>query len=382
MDKVYDYTLVMAWYDVREKENNPLRTVNDNKEFCLLDKYIEKSRNLMEKECPLIMFIEPRFEEIFWKIRPAHLHHITRLIPKDFDDLYRYSDLFPKFSENYLKNPVQNLHKEKFTPLYNFVVNQKVEWVREAILWNPFNTERFGWADIRLHDIDMDEFNQIFAHFPEDRVIITQSWYTNPDEVVDRYHWYIGTRGKVCAGFFAGYIKPLLKFCELCRKEFENSINIGCAVTDEMIYSVVVAENLNLFEPHIGDYGDVLHNIICNRNNTWFSVNYLNWAYNNGHHYYTHKICENLRKGIFEHNIGVGQSEIHKIWFYNYVACYWLNKRDTCLEILEEYYDLLLNNEPQRNYVASIWSFFKSMIDYMHNSELMSKYESFFEKIE
>jgi hypothetical protein len=368
----------MAWYDVRERENNPLKDVQHNNEFVIAEDYIEKSRTFIEKEYPLIIFTEPRYEKTFWKIRPQHLHNITRVIVKDYEDLYDYKTQFPRFTENFQRNPVQNLHKEKFTALYNFVVNQKVEFIHESITWNPFNTERFGWMDLRLYDMPITEIDDIFAHFPEDRVVITQQWYTEPDQVKDRYNWFKATRGKVCAGFFAGYKESLIKFCELCRKEFKNAIDIGTAPTDEMIYSVVVSENLHLFEPHVGDYPDVLHNVVYNRHNAYYTMNYFNWAFNKGHHYYTHRIAENLRGAYYHNTIGYGCVDLHKVWYYNFVACLSLDKRDYCVKLLEEYYGILEEKEEQRNYVKGLWSEFKNNIVYLEDAEIMRKYDAMF----
>lgn len=370
-----NYTIIMAWYNVREKEQNPLKDIRHNNEFVIADDYIHQSRIFIEKEFPLIIFVEPKYVDTFWKIRPTHLHSITRVIAKDYEELYGYNALFSRFSQNFETNAVQNLHKEKFTPLYNFVVNQKVEFVREAIQWNPFNSEKFGWMDLRLYDMSIGEIDQIFEHFPEDRVIITQSWYTDPHEVTNRYNWFQLTRGRVCAGFFAGFKNSLLKFGELCRHELKNAIDIGSAPTDEMIYAVVVAENLNLFEPHMGDYPDVLHNIIYNRANAFYTVNYLHWAFKNNHFYYVHRICENLRKAYFHSTIGYSCLDLHNVWYYNLVACRKIDKHSYCCELLEEYLKILLENENQKQFFCNIWNDFK-LIFVEGDHELLVKYEN------
>jgi hypothetical protein len=366
---IYDYTVVMAWYNVREKEQNPLRNTQHNNEFVITEDYIKQSRIFIEKEYPLVIFVEPGYEQTFWDIRPRHLHHITRIITKDYDELYGYSALFPRFSQNFAENPVENLHREKFTALYNFIVNQKVEFVREVVQWNPFQTPKFGWMDLRLHDISVGEINDIFRHFPEDRILITQSWFTESYQVADRREWFRVTRGKVCAGFFAGYAGALMKFCERCRRELINAVEIGTAPTDEMIYSVVVAENLDAFEPNIGDYPDVLHNILYNRANAFYTMNYLNWAYERGHWYYVDKICENLREAYHKNTVGFGCEDLHKVWYYNLAACLNLEKKH---ELLEDYFDILKANDKQREYFVGVCDKFKENL--MINDEVWKKY--------
>jgi hypothetical protein len=337
----YDYTIVMAWFNIREKEENPLRNIQHNNEFVISEDYMKQSRIFIEKAMPLVIFVEKGYESIFWQIRPTSFHSITRVISKDYSELYGYCELFPQFQYNHMHNPIENLHKEKFTALYNFVINQKVEFVKEAIAWNPFNTPKFGWMDLRLHDIPVGEIDQIFLHFPEDRMLITQSWYpSNASDVANRYEWFKATRGKVCAGFFAGYKDTILKFCDLCRIELVNAVNIGRAPTDEMIYSVVVAENLDMFEPHIGDYPDVLHNILYNRANAFFTMNYFCWAYERGYHYYVHRIAENLKGAYYHKTIGFSREDLYKVWYYNYVACFHLGRMEYCVCLREEYLEI------------------------------------------
>lgn len=342
----YDYTIVMAWFNVREKEENPLRHIQHNNEFVIAEDYMIQSRVFIEKAIPLVIFVEKGYESIFWQIRPTPLHPITRVIVKEYDELYGYGALFNRFQHNHAHNPVENLHKEKFTALYNFIINQKVEFVKEAIQWNPFNTPKFGWMDLRLHDIPTTEIDKIFWHFPQDRVLITQTWYPgNASDVANRYDWFRATRGRVCAGFFAGYNDTMLKFCELCRKELVNAVAIGRAPTDEMIYSVVVAENLDMFEPHIGDYPDVLHNILYNRANAFYTMNYLCWAYERGYHYYVHRIAENLKGAYYHNTIGFSKEDLYNVWYYNYVACFHLGNVEYCGILMDEYLGILAGME-------------------------------------
>jgi hypothetical protein len=133
--------------------------------------------------------------------------------------------------------------------------------------------------DMRLHvvyDMSVEETIEIFNEIPEDRVLITQCSYTHTNEIGDRRGFYEWTRGKVAAGVFLGSRDALLKFCELCRQELLVSISEGLCPTDEMIYSVVIARNNGLIEPHIGDYSDVLRNMSYNRGSTHLAINFLN----------------------------------------------------------------------------------------------------------
>jgi hypothetical protein len=139
-------------------------------------------------------------------------------------------------------------------------------------------------------------------------------------------------------------------------------VDIGTAPTDEMIYSVVVAENLDLFEPHMGDYPDVLHNILYNRANAFYTMNYFLWAFTRGHYYYVHRIAENLRSAYHHRTVGFSREDLHKVWYYNLVACANLAKEEFFCKLLDEYLGILTENDDQKEFVCMIWMDFRESL--------------------
>lgn len=88
MNKIqYDYTIVTAWYDVREKENHPLKDKGSNDYFCSMDWYFESAKQLFNKPFPMVIYTEPRFKELILSARPPPLHSMTRFIFKDYEEL-------------------------------------------------------------------------------------------------------------------------------------------------------------------------------------------------------------------------------------------------------------------------------------------------------
>jgi hypothetical protein len=245
---------------------------------------------------------------------------------------------------------------------------------------NPFSTSAFGWMDMRLHvvyDMSVQETIEIFNSIPKDRVLITQCSYTHPNEIEDRRGFYEWTRGKVAAGVFLGEATALLQFCHLCREELLISISEGLCPTDEMVYSVVIARNNHLFEPHIGDYCDVLRNISYNRGSTHLTINFLNRSFQEGNHYFTYKVAENLRKGVLQDAIHPSMEQVYNIWYYNYVANFWLGNREYCKTILYELYSLGSKWEDLGNHIRKIRGFLLSMIDYLHDEDIIEKFREF-----
>jgi len=374
-----DYTIVTAWYDVREKEQHHLKDIDENGHYCIPDHYFNSAKLLFNKHFPMVIFTEERYKQRILDLRPEGFIDKTVIIIKEFEDLYLF-DKYEKFLENHNQNPIRNLDNEKFTALYKFIINQKVEFVRETIEINPFSSDKFAWMDMRLHcvyDMSVEETTDIFNKIPKDRILITQCSYTHPGEIGERHAFYEWTRGKVAAGVFIGYKEPVLKFCELCREELLSSISENLAPTDEMIYSTVIARNNDLVEPHIGDYSDVLRNLSYNRGSTYLTVNFLNKSFSEGNHYFTYKTAESLRIGYQKKAIDLSIDTIYSVYYYNYVANYWLNQKDNCKIILLELYDLGFQNINLKNHISEKIDFLLSMIEYLHDEEIMEKFRVF-----
>ncbi len=374
-----DYTIVSAWYDIRNKEDNPLKEDTEMKFFCTNDHYFSSSKEFFNKPFPLIIFTEPKYEEKIWDSRPKDLHPLTRVIVRDYDQLSQYS-LFSKYEENHKNNVIWNLKGEKFTALYKFMVSQKPDFVKQAVMMNPFNTSKFAWMDMRLHcvyNMSIDETNRSFMDMTKDRVKIMQMAYTLPNEIENRSYFYSCTRGKVAAGFFGGYAKPLIEFANLCKEELEYCSNNGFAPSDEMLFSYVIGKHPNLFDPYFGDYSSVLRNQLYVRENSYLASKFLEVSYERGNHFYTVKASESLRIAYLKKELDLSAKDIHDIWYYGYVANYWLNNRDKCTSLLEELYDIACVRKDLADYIGSVFDFFKYMISYIGNDTLVNKFDRF-----
>jgi len=374
-----DYTIVTAWYDVREKENHPQKDDTSNQFFCSPQWYFDSAKLLFEKPFPMVIFTEPKYKAQILEARPHNLHNITRFIYRDYEELANFT-YFKSYEENHQKNKIQNVTQEKFTALYKFIVNQKVNFVKDTIMMNPFQTEKFAWMDMRLHcvyDMSLEETTQVMKNIQEDKVKLMQMSFTAPQEIYGRHDFYSWTRGKVAAGFFGGAREPLLKFIDLCQKELIQSIKEEMAPTDEMIYSYVIAHNSNLFDPYIGDYGFCLKNLLRTRGSTHLVFPFLQKSFDKGLHVYTQTICNSLRSAYKASELQLSAEDVHKTWYYNYVAHFWLQKRDECYVILNEYYEIAKEREDVRNHIKNSLDFLQSMIQYMGDENLTNKFNEF-----
>ena len=370
-----DYTIVTAWYDVREKENHPNKHDTSNAFFCSMEWYFDSAKLLFNKPFPMVIFTEPRFKEFILSARPAEYHSITRIIYRDYEELAYYS-LFKKYEENHHKHKIHNLTQEKFTPLYKFIVNQKTSFVKDVILMNPFQTTRFAWMDMRLHsvyDMTVEETTEAMENIPDSRVKLMQMSPTTTAETRCRGGFYSYTRGKCAAGFFGGSREALLTFCDLCQKEFLQAIDAEMAPTDEMIYSYVIAHHPDLFEPYVGEYCDCLRNLHKARGSHHLVLPFLQRSFDSGKHDYTIAVSGGLRRAFLAGEIELSAENIHKTWYYSYVAHFWRQRRDSCRELLHEYFDIAKRRGDVAEHIRGCIGFLRDMVGYMEETDLVDR---------
>lgn len=373
------YTIVTAWYNVREKENHKLKDTTKNGYFVCENDYFESAKLFFEKPLNMIIFTEPKYENKILEARPKHLHEKTQIILKDYEELMYY-DRIREYTESHKENPIHNLIEEKFSPLYKFIVNQKVNFVKEAIESDPFKSEKFAWMDLRLHcvyDMSLEETDYAMKNICKNRVRLMQMSYTNKSEINNRHDYYCVTRGKLAAGFFGGEKDPLLRFANACEKEFVNALDKRLTPTDEMIYSVVVANDPDLFDPYIGEYGDCLKNLVRIRDSFHLVFPFLEYVFDIGNHYYTKSICNSIRMAYFEKEIQLDCEKVHRVWFYNYIANYWLNDKDECVKLLDEYYEIGISREDVKCHISNTLNFILENIKYLDNEKINNKFLEF-----
>jgi hypothetical protein len=163
----------------------------------------------------------------------------------------------------------------------------------------------------------------------------------------------------------------MLKFCELCQKEFIDALNDERAPTDEMIYSYVISHNLHLFTPYVGEYGDCLKNQVRIRDSHHLVFPFLQRSFDKGMHSYTAALSELIRRGYKANQFHLDSDQIHKAWYFGYVANFWMQQRDFCKVLLNEYFDLADVREDVANHIRGARNFLRDMIEYMGDQSIL-----------
>lgn len=363
MDKV---TFVTAFFKLREKENN-----KNTEGFCSVEKYLESSKILLEKDINLIIFIEPELKEHVMNYR-KNLMHKTLIITKKFEELRLWPRLndFVKGDQRY---HISNLDVKKFTPLYHLVINSKVDFVEEAIVLNPFNTPRFAWIDFRAFDLSpvSDHFFRKMVEIEDKRIRINMMSFTIKSEVQNRADYYKMMRGKIAATFWIGGKTELLQFIKKCQQELEWCLNNEWSVTEEMIFGAIFAENPELFNPYCGDYCDSLSNFDISRRNLWLSATSFKFALVNNCFDYVILLGKYLLDS-HHHPEGAKLDLYHQYEvYYNMILTYnKLNRKQDVIQLLKEWLNLANSNEELKNRIRTRKDFLLGMVHSEQNNEI------------
>jgi len=203
-----------------------------------------KSRNIIEyeklilwliqKPIPKILFLDESLWDRLWPYQNSH----TVIFKTSLNDLYLL-----KYKDEVNFNPITD-NPTKDSIEYFSIMNNKTEWVREAIKLNPFSTQNFVWLDAGIRHVlnentPLDKLNSSY-----DKVRIGRIWDLNIPPSPDfhrKINWYLA------GGVFGGTEKRLLQFADLCKEKNLELVNKKIITWEVNTWYDVVKSNPELF---------------------------------------------------------------------------------------------------------------------------------------
>jgi hypothetical protein len=214
-----------------------------------IDKYIEYGKKLINSEQNKIIFIE---ESIYTNYIKDEIidNSNTIFIFINLKDLYLYEYYdklinFDIITDNYNKDTIE----------YMFVQCNKTEWVKEAILKNPFNSEQFIWIDFGIYHVinNDDDFYRCLNNLNNNtydniRIPLGSPDFTNKDIFKNIIWFFLG-------GIFGGHKDPLLQFADIMKKKCVNIIENNQTIFWEVnIWYLIHTEFPDLFLGYNADH--------------------------------------------------------------------------------------------------------------------------------
>jgi hypothetical protein len=103
---------------------------------------------------------------------------------------------------------------------------------------------------------------------------------------------------------------------------------------------------------------------------------FLQNSFDKGNFDYTKSICNSLRDAFHCSEIELSAEDIHRTWYYNYIAHVMLERRQDLnakssskqsKDILNEYYELAKKREDVRNFIKSHTELLENIKNYIDN---------------
>ena len=265
-----------------------------------LNEAIEKMRTLLSVPCYLVIYTDTECFEIIQSIRNEYgLDNLTKYVVQRFETLYYY-----KYVDIVKKNRcVYWPTRDSRTCAENHILQiSKVDFVRQTILTNPFQTTTFGWIDancgIGFSKIAEDYLGtgekvnpaelllKVLRSVPVDKLHLQVLNVTDKrfKEKGAKREFYSSYRWIVCGSFYTMGPEVGLRYVKRMDELFCEATEIGVGHGDEMLMLEILDEFYDDIDRGYGDYSQILNNYSAPVNNLWYIYhcvvkNYLAMGY-------------------------------------------------------------------------------------------------------
>ena len=258
-------TIVTCMYDVRKKENNQCGDIKKD--------YLELGKGMMSVSLPMVVFTDEQYiAEHVHNVRMGYgLLDKTFIVQLPLEDTLFYNDL-GLLTERMVQYPLTNINKDKDTPLYVILNNNKFDFLKRSIKQNPFNTDYFLWMDFGIsHCCDAT---------PHDWLQVSHEWAPFIQTQGNRIHqlrihlppkpnhmaWkdYMNTiYHHMAGGVFGGHRDILHEYIQLFCEKWKNMLyKEEWWQLDEAIMCMIAHEHPEKFRFFYGDYDGIISNFI------------------------------------------------------------------------------------------------------------------------
>jgi len=181
--------------------------------FRSVDKYIEYGKKLINSEQNKIIFIEEDAYTTYIKSEITNNSNTVFIFINKLDlyfyEYYNKLDNFDVITDNPTKDTLE----------YMFVQCNKTEWIREAIIKNPFNSDQFIWIDFGIYHIvnNDDEFYKGINNLNTksyENVRIAKGYVNLTDkDIFKNIIWFF------LGSIFGGHKDVLLQFADIMKNK-------------------------------------------------------------------------------------------------------------------------------------------------------------------
>jgi len=232
-----------------------------------VDETVESIGPLLTIPCYLVIYCNAEMESKLWE-RRAPFHHLTRIIVKEFEELWCYPllDKVKKNRETYWPTRDKRTCAES-----HLLTCNKADFVLQTIESNPFHTTKFGWIDSNIgphaSKISHEYHNHSLLHVLHH---LTDKFHLQILNVTDKKYklaewkreYYMEYRWVACGCLFTTTKAIGIAILNRIKELIVQTSNAGYGHGEEMFYLEILDEFYDDIHRSYGDYKDILHNFI------------------------------------------------------------------------------------------------------------------------
>lgn len=260
-------TIITCLYDIRKKEGSTpqsIHTIND---------YLELSKHMLQVHLPMVIFTdEENITRHISKVRTGYgLLDKTVIINLPFEETFFYKDL-NVLKERMNQYSIVNWNKEKDTPLYVLLNNNKFDFLQRAMQLNPFHTNFFLWMDMGIQHCTKatkDEWMEVSKSWPSficqyrDRIHKLRIHTTTKPENMTWKDYFKMIYHHVAGGLFGGHKDCLYEYIQLFKQQWETILyKEKWWQLDEAVMTILTDTYPDKFRFFYGDYDGLISNFI------------------------------------------------------------------------------------------------------------------------
>ena len=237
-------TIVSCYYKIPSKHNH-----------CNYNLWIQNL--LLNIKCNIIIFTSSDLVNYFENIKKFNKNLNLIIIVKEFNDL----DILKKYNIDFWDNqynidPTPNIGRNKECYI---IWNSKMNFIKEAIKLNPFNSDKFIWNDIG--SMRNKYFSNFILYYPlynnisSDKldIILIQDYKNKMQEY---YQNEVHLSGSIFGTSKDTFLKIIDLFYKYLDEYIQNNLFIGC---DQQILSTVYIKHpelFNIINPYVNNMND------------------------------------------------------------------------------------------------------------------------------
>lgn len=232
-----------------------------------VEQYFKKhSFELMKLDLPMVIFVdEGMYEWVYQERKRNNLLEKTVILTFELTKSPYYCYV-PIIEEAFKKNK-QGLLIEvgDYQKIILPLIWSKVKFMETAIRKNLFSSKHFSWVDFGILKINQGihthiELNDLILKTTSDKIMMYAISEPSKGQILNREHYFHSFRWTIIGGYFSLPKDKFNLFLDWWNQELIHSMKIVTPVSEEVLFSCIIARNRDCFDLRYADYHDIIRN--------------------------------------------------------------------------------------------------------------------------